>query len=126
MQEGQTCIDCHKGIAHPLPVRQPAGAATQPAADPGYGEEINVTCDGYHGENGEGSADGEYPCMAGMSPGYIARQLRHFKARERIRIPKFRNGDRPHNKPRDVAIFRQFDDTELDEILAYLFVLDDA
>jgi len=228
MQEGQTCIDCHKGIAHQLPVQQPVVAATQPEPDLEYGEEINETCAGCHGEYGEGSADGEYPRLAGMNPGYIARQLRHFKSRERINIPMtpyaterelpeadvlaisaylagiqlptklppvtadefdalarlragkrvvniaryagsipvghklyhaecaachgkdgyggardtpqlagqhspylrrqvmlFRSGERVHDKPRDAEIFSEFDDTEIDAILAYLSVLDD-
>lgn len=229
MQEGQTCIDCHKGITHRLPRRQVTASMVQPAPDLEYGGEINETCAGCHGEYGEGSPDGEYPRLAGLSPGYIARQLRHFKSRERINIPmtpyaterelpeadvlaiaaylaslqlpsklppvdpetfnalerlqaskrvvniprypggvsagrrlyqtecagchgkdargstqpeipplvgqhslylrrqvaKFRGGERLHDKPRDAAIFRQFDDTEIDAILAYLSVLDD-
>ena len=32
-------------------------------------------------------ADGTYPRLAGMSPGYIAAQLRAFKSRERLNIP---------------------------------------
>ena len=86
MQEGKTCIDCHKGIVHRLPQQQIV-AAPQPEVDLEYGEEINETCAGCHGEFAEGSADGEYPRLAGLSPGYIATQLRHFKTRERINIP---------------------------------------
>lgn len=52
-----------------------------------YGEEINETCAACHGEFGEGSLDGEYPRLAGMPAEYIARQLRHFKLRERLNIP---------------------------------------
>jgi cytochrome c553 len=229
MQKGQTCIDCHKGIAHKLPAQEKSVAAAGTAGDLEYGQEINETCAGCHGEYGEGSADGEYPRLAGMTAGYIARQLRHFKSRERINIPmtpyaterelpeadvqaiaaylssiqlpsklppadpaafdalerlqaskrvmniprypgnvaagrtlyhaecagchgedargstrpdipqlagqhslylrrqvsRFRATERLHDKPRDAEIFGQFDDAEIDAILAYLSVLDD-
>jgi len=87
VQEGRTCIDCHKGITHQLPVQETAAAGAETVADAEYGEEINETCAGCHGEFGEGSADGEYPRLAGMSAAYIARQLRNFKSRERVNIP---------------------------------------
>jgi cytochrome c-type protein NapC len=229
MQAGQTCIDCHKGIAHHLPAGEQAPVVTAATFDPEYGEEINETCAGCHGEYGEGSQDGEYPRLAGLTADYIARQLRYFKSRERINIPmtpyaterelpeadvlaisgylagmqlpsklppvdpaafdalerlqagkrvlniprypgnvttgralyhaecagchgedargrtqpdipqlagqhslylrrqvaRFRSAERLHDKPRDAEIFRQFDDAEIDAILAYLSVLDD-
>jgi len=87
IDEGQTCIDCHKGIAHHLPTDEAALQATAPAADLDYGEEINETCAGCHGEYGQGTIDGEYPRLAGLDPAYIARQLRHFKDRSRVNIP---------------------------------------
>ncbi len=93
INDGKTCIDCHKGIAHQLPEAGTAqvkviglqGAQLKDALD--YGEEINETCAGCHGENAQGSIDGEYPRLAGMSPGYLTKQLRHFKSRDRLNIP---------------------------------------
>jgi len=58
-----------------------------PAIDLELGEEINETCAGCHGEYGQGSIDGEYPRLAGLTAEYIARQLRLFKQRKRINIP---------------------------------------
>ncbi len=52
-----------------------------------YGEEINETCAGCHGEFGQGSIEGEYPRIAGLDPEYIAKQLSDFKLRKRINIP---------------------------------------
>ena len=86
-QAGKTCIDCHKGISHKLPLEEPVVAETTPAGDLDYGEEINETCAACHGEFGEGSIDGEYPRLAGLDSRYLARQLRNFKSRERINIP---------------------------------------
>lgn len=102
-EKGQSCIDCHKGIAHqlpqpPVPEAQPQVAASGDPAkegeekkpfdyDPDYGEEINETCAGCHGEWGEGSLDGEYPRLAGFKPEYLEKQLRLFKKRERLNYP---------------------------------------
>ena len=52
-----------------------------------YGQEINETCAACHGEFGEGMPDGEYPRLAGLPQGYIAKQLRDFKTRARLNIP---------------------------------------
>jgi cytochrome c553 len=52
-----------------------------------YGEEINETCAACHGEYGEGMPDSEYPRLAGLPEGYIAKQLRDFKTRARLNIP---------------------------------------
>ena len=52
-----------------------------------YGEEINETCAGCHGEFGQGSLDGEYPRLAGMDREYLVKELRRFKSRERLNIP---------------------------------------
>lgn len=86
-QEGKTCIDCHKGISHQLPVEKVTLAEVVPAIDMDYGEEINETCAGCHGEYGEGSTDGEYPRLAGLDSEYLAQQLRQFKSRDRLNIP---------------------------------------
>jgi nitrate/TMAO reductase-like tetraheme cytochrome c subunit len=85
LQQGKTCIDCHKGIAHHMP--EPAVTVAESDIDVELGEEINATCAGCHGEFGEGSIDGEYPRLAGLDVEYLARQLRHFKQRERLNIP---------------------------------------
>jgi len=64
-----------------------AARAGAPVIDLELGEEINEICAGCHGEYGQGSIDGEYPRLAGMTDVYIARQLRLFKQRKRINIP---------------------------------------
>ncbi len=89
--EGKTCIDCHKGIAHQLPDIELTetvslqGSELEEVLE--YGEEINETCAGCHGENAQGSLDGEYPRLAGMSIAYLSKQLNHFKTRDRLNIP---------------------------------------
>ena len=89
MEEGKTCIDCHKGIAHELPKKELAAADVhaQAEVDMEYAAEINETCAGCHGEHGEGSLDGEYPRLAGLNAEYLANQLRLFKSRDRLNIP---------------------------------------
>jgi len=69
--------------------RAEAEAANEeaPAIDLELGEEINETCAGCHGEYGQGSIDGEYPRLAGLTDVYLARQLRLFKQRKRLNIP---------------------------------------
>ncbi|MCP4494443.1 MAG: c-type cytochrome [Gammaproteobacteria bacterium] len=88
IEQNNTCINCHQGIAHHLPERK---SSTELAAkddfDIEYAEEINETCAGCHGEYGEGSPDGEYPRLAGLDAKYLARQLQNFKTRERLNIP---------------------------------------
>jgi len=85
---GKTCIDCHKGISHHLPkARQATVVARKNEFDEDLALDINDTCAGCHGENGEGTADGEYPRLAGLPAVYIATQLRHFKDRSRLNIP---------------------------------------
>lgn len=59
----------------------------QQELDMEYGEEINQTCAGCHGEYGQGSIEGEYPRLAGLDADYIAKQLNDFKTRKRINIP---------------------------------------
>ncbi len=62
-------------------------AGETPEVDLEIGEEINETCAGCHGEYGQGSIDGEYPRLAGLTAEYIAMQLRNFKQRKRVNIP---------------------------------------
>jgi len=83
----ETCIDCHRGITHRLPRQDKISVEAKPVLDMEYAEEINETCAGCHGEFGEGTIDGEYPRLAGMDAAYLARQLRHFKTRDRLNIP---------------------------------------
>lgn len=85
--EGKTCIDCHKGITHHLPKATAAAAGTVEKIDPEYAEEINMTCAPCHGRQGQGTADGIYPRLAGQDAHYLAKQIGHFKKRERINIP---------------------------------------
>ncbi|WP_457674187.1 NapC/NirT family cytochrome c [Thiolapillus sp.] len=86
MEEGKTCIDCHKGIAHHLPQTYTAKAEI-PEFDDEDAEDIMQTCAACHGEYGQGTPDGEYPRLAGMNPAYLAKQLEAFKSRKRINIP---------------------------------------
>ena len=79
------------------------------AVDLELGEEINETCAGCHGEYGQGSIDGEYPRLAGLTAGYIARQLRNFKQRKRINIPML-----PYTNDRELP------EEDLVSIAAYL------
>ncbi|MFQ5415765.1 MAG: c-type cytochrome [Myxococcota bacterium] len=55
--------------------------------DPDIARDILDTCAGCHGTLGQGGKDGTYPRLAGLKQEYIAKQLRAFKARERINIP---------------------------------------
>ncbi|NOQ90021.1 MAG: c-type cytochrome [Gammaproteobacteria bacterium] len=87
IDQKKTCIDCHKGIAHQLPKTETLVKTEDKDVDIELGEEINETCAGCHGENGEGSIDGEYPRLAGMSINYLSRQLNNFKDRKRLNIP---------------------------------------
>ncbi|WP_456413884.1 NapC/NirT family cytochrome c [Thiolapillus sp.] len=86
MEEGKTCINCHKGIAHRLP-RSHTAKADIPEFDPEDAEDIMQTCAACHGIYAQGTPDGEYPRLAGMNPDYLIRQLEHFKNRKRINIP---------------------------------------
>jgi len=87
-----------------------AGArAEAPVIDLELGEEINETCAGCHGEYGQGSIDGEYPRLAGLTDVYIARQLRNFKQRKRLNIPML-----PYTNDRELP------EEDLVSIAAYL------
>jgi len=83
--------------------------AEVPAVDLDLGEEINETCAGCHGEYGQGTIDGEYPRLAGLTAEYIARQLRNFKQRKRINIPML-----PYTNDRELP------EEDLVSIAAYL------
>lgn len=123
MDEGKTCIDCHKGIAHDLPQRELTASKVQEKAevDMEYAEEINETCAGCHGEHGEGSLDGEYPRLAGLSAEYLATQLRQFKSRDRLNIPMVPFTDERELPEEDViAISHYLSSIELPSKLAPL------
>lgn len=69
-------------------------------------QDIMETCAGCHGRNGLGGKDGEYPRIAGLKERYIAKQLRAFKARERINIPMYpyaTERELPPDDVRDIA-----------------------
>lgn len=85
--KGQTCIDCHKGLTHHLPRPAAHPAQEMAAVDVELGEDINNTCAACHGRQGQGTADGVYPRLAGLDAGYLARQIEHFKSKERLNIP---------------------------------------
>jgi cytochrome c-type protein NapC len=71
-------------------------------------------CSGCHGDKAEGNNSQEVPVLAGQYSAYIATQ-----------IEKFRIGERLHDDPRDADIFRSFGDDQIDDMLAYLSILDD-
>jgi cytochrome c553 len=77
--------------------------------DPGFGEEINETCAGCHGEFGEGGKEGEYPRIAGMPAKFLAEQLELF--RERIR---------PNIAMVEFVDHRQMPDEDIFQISTYL------
>ncbi len=71
-------------------------------------------CAGCHGEKAEGDTNREIPQLAGQYSVYITRQIK-----------KFRIGERLHDDPRDAEIFKSFSDVEIENMLAYLSILDD-
>ena len=69
--------------------RQATSESPQWEYDPENARDILETCAACHGKNGEGGKNGTYPRLAGLKAEYIAKQLRAFKARERINIPMY-------------------------------------
>lgn len=108
-KEGKTCIDCHKGISHRLPQKAKPPAPISAAFDAELAQEINMTCAPCHGRQGQGTADGVYPRLAGLDPDYLTRQLQHFKDKSRINIPML-----PY------ATERELPDGDVKTIVAYL------
>lgn len=87
-----------------------AGALAPAAAqDVEKGKEINGTCAACHGEFGQGGKKGEYPRLAGQRPGYLADQLKSFRARSRINIPMY-----PYTQERELS------DEDIKDVAAYL------
>ena len=77
--------------------------------DPAAGEEINEVCAGCHGEFGEGGGDGEYPRLAGMPRGFLAKQLHLFRDR-----------DRPNMAMVEYVDHRQMPDKDIQDISRFL------
>jgi cytochrome c553 len=73
------------------------------------GADINETCAACHGDMGQGGKQGEYPRLAGLSPAYIAKQLRAFRDRARVNIPMI-----PFTEPRELP------DRDIEDVAAYL------
>ena len=76
-------------------------------------------CAGCHGEAAQGQAaqgkaNMNIPQLAGQYSVYITRQIKNF-----------RTGERLHDDPRDADIFKSFSDAEIDDMQAYLSILDD-
>jgi len=74
--------------------------------DPENAQEIMETCAACHGKTGAGGKDGAYPRLAGLDEDYIIKQLRAFKARDRINIPMYpyaTERELPPNDIRDIA-----------------------
>jgi len=100
--------------------QHPARAEPQTADASGWkydaenAQAIMETCAACHGRNGKGGKGGEYPRIAGLSEQYIAKQLRAFKARERINIPMFPYATERELPPDDVRdISRLLSEIEL-------------
>ena len=100
--------------------QRPAHAEEQTADAPVWkydaenAQDIMETCAACHGRSGKGGKGGEYPRIAGLSEQYIAKQLRAFKARERINIPMYpyaTERELPESDIRDIA--RLFSQIEL-------------
>lgn len=79
------------------------------AADVEKGREVNGTCAACHGEFGQGGKKGEYPRLAGQRAGYLADQLKSFRARTRVNIPMF-----PYTQERELS------DEDIADVSAYL------
>ena len=75
--------------AGPALAQQETSEGPQWEYDPENARDILETCAGCHGKNGAGGKNGTYPRLAGLDEAYIAKQLRAFKARERINIAMF-------------------------------------
>jgi cytochrome c-type protein NapC len=71
-------------------------------------------CAGCHGDKAQGKVSMRIPQLAGQYSIYIKRQIK-----------RFRIGERLHDDPRDADIFKSFSDVEIDNMLAYLSILDD-
>ncbi|MEW5964250.1 MAG: c-type cytochrome [Pseudomonadota bacterium] len=73
-----------------------------PIFDKELAEEINMTCAPCHGRQGQGTADGVYPRLAGLDPAYLTRQIDHFKSKQRLNIPMLPYATERELPPEDV------------------------
>ena len=71
-------------------------------------------CAACHGDKAQGKLDMQAPQLAGQYSAYLARQISNFS-----------KGERGHDDPRDADIFKSFTDAEIENMLAYLSILDD-
>jgi len=72
-------------------------------------------CAGCHGADGRGIPQKGVPMLVGQHSAYLLRQ-----------IDRFRKGERRHDADSDQAIFRNFGNDEIRDILAWLSVQDDV
>ncbi len=79
------------------------------AQDLEKGKEINSTCAGCHGEQGQGGSRGEYPRLAGQSAKFLEAQLKAFRNRTRVNIPMY-----PYTQERELP------DEDIKDVAAYL------
>lgn len=98
--------------AQPHASATPQTAEAETSAEPGWtydpenAQDILETCAACHGRNAQGGKDGAYPRLAGLAEEYLERQLRAFKARERINIPMYpyaTERELPPDDVRDIA-----------------------
>lgn len=74
----------------------------------------NKECAACHGDKAQGKPSMQTPQLVGQYSIYLKRQ-----------IDKYRNGERIHDDPRDADIFKSYSDTDIENMLAYLSILDD-
>lgn len=72
-------------------------------------------CASCHGREGEGDQEQAVPLLAGQYTSYLWRQVEKYRAGIRIHDP-----DQPEDK-----LLMDFDDSEIQDIFAYLSILDD-
>ncbi|MDH3762985.1 MAG: cytochrome c [Gammaproteobacteria bacterium] len=84
--------------------------------NPGAGAEFYaLECAACHGADAYGKADGDAPQLAGQHSVYLKRQ-----------IALFASAERHHDDPRDAEIFKAFGEKQIDDMLAWLSLADDA
>ncbi len=79
------------------------------------GKAYRKECASCHGKSGEGKLKDSVPMLAGQYTNYLWRQVK-----------KYRQGIRIHDQENpDEALLKDFSDTEIKDIFAYLSILDD-
>jgi cytochrome c553 len=84
-------------------------SAAQPSDHQDSGKEINATCAGCHGDQGQGGKRGEYPRLAGQRAAFLEYSLKQFRSRERINLPML-----PYTQERELP------DADIKAVSAYL------